>query len=942
MPSNIRGITVEIGGNTGPLTTALKDVNKTSRDLNAELKQVNKALKLDPTNTVLVGQKQKILAEQIANTKEKLDRLKEAERQAKAQFENGDLGEEKYRALQREVINTENELKNLEAQAKESAGAMGVRIQETGKKMQKSGEHITEVGKKFLPATAAVVGMGVAAVKTGNDFEKQMSRVAGVADATGSDLDKLKEQAKQLGADTAYSATEAAEGMENLASAGFDANEIMAAMPGMLDLAASSGEDLAGSADIAASTLRGFGLAASDAGHVADVLAKNAADTNAAVMDTGEAMKYIAPVAKSAGWSLESVTAAIGTMADAGIKGSQAGTILRGAMTRLMKPSKNAAEAMKSIGFNAYDSSGKMKPLSTITDELKTKTSKLSDEQRDNVIATIMGQEALSGMNVLMDAGKPKLDGLTKGLENSDGAAKKMADTMQDNTSGAIEEMGGAIETAAISIQEILAPIITEIVEKITLLVNKFSSLDEGTKKTILTVLGIVAALGPVLILLGKLTSGIGAIVQGIGFLMTPAGQIILIVAGIVAAVTGLIALIKHLWETNETFREIVTRVWDGVKNVVGTVVNALVTFFTVTIPEAWDGLVAFFQGIPEWWNGLWSGIGDFFTNTWNKITTFITQKIPEIINNIGKWFNELPYKLGYALGAAAGKIASWCVNTFNTVKKEIPKIINNIGNWFKELPGKIWTHLVNAVDKVKQWCTNLMNTIRTQIPLLINRIGTFFSQLPGKIWTHLSNAASKVGQWCSKLIQTAATEIPKFVSKVVHFMGELPKKMLDIGGNIIKGIWQGISNSVGWLGRKVKDFCTGVVDGFKKNLKIHSPSDILADQVGKFMALGIGQGFTDNMKKVTKTMTDAIPTEFDTDTRVQTAMVVTGSGIKVPPAPGAAQDLGSVLSLLREGLSQLSDMQVVLDSGAVVGGIAPGLDAEFGNLHAGRVRGRT
>ncbi|MBS7176788.1 MAG: phage tail tape measure protein, partial [Clostridiales bacterium] len=368
-------------------------------------------------------------------------------------------------------------------------------------------------------------GIGTAALKAGNDFEAQMSRVSAIAGAYGKDLEKLRDQAIQLGAETSFSATEAAQAMENLASAGFGTQEIMAAMPGMLDLAASSGEDLASSADIAASTLRGFQLEASEAGHVADVLAKNAADTNAAIIDTGYAMKYVAPVAQSAGWSLEEVAAAIGVLADSGIKGEQAGTTLRSALVRMMKPTEKMEKAMTDLGITFYDAEGKMKPLSTIIDELQDRTKELTDEQRDNRIATIFGTEALSGMKVLLASSKEELDELTEGLENADGASRKMADTMLDNTKGSIEEMNGSLETAGITIQRHLAPWVTKGAKAVTNLANKFSELDEDTQGTILAIAGIAAATGPVVKIFGTLTSGVGTVTKGFGKLIDKLGS---------------------------------------------------------------------------------------------------------------------------------------------------------------------------------------------------------------------------------------------------------------------------------------------------------------------------------------------------------------------------------------------------------------------------------
>ena len=298
--------------------------------------------------------------------------------------------------------------------------------------------------------SVALGGVATAAVKTGSDFEKQMSRVQAISGATGEDFEKLRDQAIQLGADTSFSASSAAEGMENLAAAGFEVNEITEAMPGLLALAAASGEDLAVSSDIAASAIRGFGLDAEDAAHVADVLAANANKTNSSVSETGEALKYIAPLAQAAGIEFEETAAAIGIMANAGIQGSQAGTTLRAALSRLSKPTSDMQEVMEELGISFYDSEGKMKSLSEQVGMLRKATEGMTDEQRNNYLVTLYGQEALSGMLALINAGEDSLQELTAAYENSDGAAQAAADTMQDNLAGAMEQLGGSAETLGI------------------------------------------------------------------------------------------------------------------------------------------------------------------------------------------------------------------------------------------------------------------------------------------------------------------------------------------------------------------------------------------------------------------------------------------------------------------------------------------------------------
>lgn len=305
--------------------------------------------------------------------------------------------------------------------------------------------------------SVALGGIATAAIKVGSDFEAQMSRVKAISGATGEEFEKLKEQAIQLGADTAFSSKQAAEGMENLAAAGFATNEIVDAMPGLLSLAAAAGEDLATSSDIAASTLRGFGLEAKDMAHVADVLAANANRTNSSVAQTGEAMKYIAPLARAAGLSLEETAAAIGIMADAGIQGSQAGTTLRGAISRLSKPTDTMKAAMDELGISFYDSNGKMKSLTEQVGMLRKATEGMTDEQRNNLLVTLYGQEALSGMVALINEGEGSLGDLTEAYKNCDGEAQKAAETMQDNLSSALEQLGGSAESLGIVFYESVA-----------------------------------------------------------------------------------------------------------------------------------------------------------------------------------------------------------------------------------------------------------------------------------------------------------------------------------------------------------------------------------------------------------------------------------------------------------------------------------------------------
>lgn len=515
MAGTIKGIIVEIGGDTSGLQKALRSVNTATSSLTKELRGINSLLKLDPSNTELLSQKQKVLAENIEQTSNKLEELRKVQEMANQDMSK--ISPENYRNLQREIINTENKLKQLQLQASKWTQA-GDNLEAFGNKVSNISSKIDNLGNTLTTSlTLPVLAIGTAAVTAGNDFEAQMSRVQAIAGATKEELELLTNQAIDLGAETSFSATEAAAGMENLASAGFTTNEIMEAMPGLLDLAASSGAELATASEIAASAIRGFGLEASQSSHVADVFAEASAKTNAQVEDMGEAMKYAAPVAKTVGLSIEETAAAIGIMSDAGIKGSQAGTTLRSGLVRIVKPTKMVKEAMEQLDVEFYNSDGTMKSLAQIIDTLQKSTAGLTDEVKNQALAQIFGTEALSGMLSLVNRGSKELSDMTKSFEDCDGAAKEMSDVMLDNAKGALESLSGSLESAGIAIQKALAPEIKDLAKWIQDLVDDFNNLSDEEKQSIINKALLVAAIGPAIKILGTLGKTLGTVTKGVG-----------------------------------------------------------------------------------------------------------------------------------------------------------------------------------------------------------------------------------------------------------------------------------------------------------------------------------------------------------------------------------------------------------------------------------------
>ena len=435
MANRIKGITVEIGGDTTKLSKALEGVNKDIKGTQMQLKDVQKLLKLDPSNTELLSQKHKLLADAVTATKEKLEVLKTAAEQANTALANGEISQQQYDALQREIIETENELKRLTTEANNSHTAlekMGV----LGETLQSAGDKISGVGQKLLPVTAGVTALGTIAVKTGADFDSAMSKVAAVSGATGSEMDALREKAREMGSKTKFSASEAAEAMNYMAMAGWKTNDMLSGIEGIMNLAAASGEDLASTSDIVTDALTAFGLSASDSGHFADILAAASSNANTNVSMMGETFKYCAPIAGARGFSAEDTAEAIGLMANAGIKASQAGTSLRSIMNNLAGEVTFVGKNIGEVTIAASNADGSMRSLNDILADCRVAFSGLTESEKAANAESLVGKNAMSGFLALMNSGEGDINKLRGAIENCDGSAESMAETMQDNLNG--------------------------------------------------------------------------------------------------------------------------------------------------------------------------------------------------------------------------------------------------------------------------------------------------------------------------------------------------------------------------------------------------------------------------------------------------------------------------------------------------------------------------
>lgn len=555
-----KSLKVNLIANTSQFKTAMTESSKQISLLNSEFKKASNETdqygnRLDSTSA-----KKKQLSGVIEQYKSRIVAIKNEQRHWTKELERGNITEDQHAQKQQELArrlnNTEGEMKRYEGQLK--------RLNAEGKATTRTyadfDRQFRDVGKTMRDVGTTVgitAGVGFIAMKRvlgdvvneAKDFYAQMSEVQAISGATGEEMGRLTKQAKDLGRATKFTAEEAAQSQANLARAGFKTNEIIGAMPGLLDLAASSNLDLGTSADITANIIRTFGFEAEKAGSVADVLAKGAASANIDVQGLGGSMKTAGPIAKSLGITFESVAAATGIMADAGLAGEEAGRMLRQGMLRLAKPTGEAGKLIKKLGVEVFDADGNMKSLDKVVGELQKGMKGYTGQQKSAALATLFGSESTAGWTVLLDKGSDALADYTVELENSEGAAKEMADVMQDNAEGAITRMQSDLSGLKIELGEKLLPTIAHGADLIGDLATTMSEWDEETINTIAqTGLLVTAVLG--------VTTAVAGLVAGVGAFMAFAGPVGMAITGGTLLLGGLAAAIYTNQQKTKALKE--------------------------------------------------------------------------------------------------------------------------------------------------------------------------------------------------------------------------------------------------------------------------------------------------------------------------------------------------------------------------------------------------
>ena len=872
----IKGITIEIGGDTTKLEASLKSVNQEIKGTESKLKDINKLLKMDPGNTELLSQKYKTLQQEIKATKEKLDTLKEASKQADQALKDGTISKDQYDALQREIAETEQSLKSLEQEYKNFGSVQAQEIAAAGEKMKEFGGKVESAGKTLTThVTLPLAAVGAAGVASFAEVDKTMQLTNKTMGNTEEEAQLLNKAMKEAAANSTFGMKDAATATLNFARAGLDAEQAASALAPAMNLAAGEGGDLDTVSAGLVATINGFHGSFEDAGHYADVFAAACNNSALDVDSLSHAMSVAAPIFSSAGYSVNDAALYMGVMANNGIDADKAANSLKTGLARLVSPAKEGAEMMDKLGISVTNSDGTMKDSITIQRELHDAFGKLSESEQIAAASAIFGKNQMAPWLALINTAPEDVGKLNESLETCAGTTDEMAEAMMSGFGGSLEKLKSSIDVLVTSIGEALAPTIQKVAEFIQGLVDKFNALTPAQQKTIVKIGLVVAALGPLLIVVGKVISSIGTImtwapkivsgvqsVIGIGSKLMGglqalwgvilANPIVLIVAAIAAAVAAFI----YFWNTSEEFRQFWINLWEAIKSAVQAVVQAIATFFTQTIPEAFNTFVEFFkglwEGIKSFFSGIWEGmkeivstawegiknvvqlaimaIGEFFSTALTIITLpfqFIWENCKEIITTA--WEAIKTVVSGALEAIKTGITTAWeaVKTTTSTVFEAVKTVVTTVWTAIKSALDPIITGIKTAVttaweaiktatstafNAVKTTATTVWNGIKTAVTTVVNGVKTAVSTA----WNEVKNVTTTVFNAVKTAASTAWNAIKTTITTVINSIKSGVSSGLNAVKSTVSSILNGIKSTFTNVFNGVWSFVQGIVNKLK------------------------------------------------------------------------------------------------------------------------------
>ena len=671
--------------------------------------------------------------------------------------------------------------------------------------IKRAGEALAPVGKLLTATvTAPVAALGASAIKTGMDFDASISKVGALSGATGKDLQKLENVAREMGKTTQYSATEAADALGYMALAGWDVDESTSALPGVLNLAAASGMDLAQASDLCTDYMSAFGMEASQAGEFADMLAYAQAHSNTTTEQLGEAFKNCAVNCNNFGMDATQTTAVLGKLADQGLKGSEAGTALNAVIRDMTTKMKDGQIQIGKTKVAVTDANGNFRDMSDIVADVQKATEGMTEAEKLNALQSTFTADSIKAMGILVNGTEGELEGFTNELYNSEGAAKSMAEALNNNLKGDITKLKSAFGELQLQIADRLTPVLRNLAQGLTNVINWFNNLSPAAQNVIMAIVGIAAAIGPMLLLVSKVMTSFQGMYKGIqligkGFGLLKSGfetvQIVLMYVGdfimatvvpafqalwgvivanpivaVIAVIAALVAAFIYCWNNVEGFKEFFVNAWESIKQAASQAAE--------WIGQAIDNIVQWFQTLPErisqWLQTTIQNVQQWCSDMWSKAVEAGSQFVEGVINFI----TSLPERIWFLLCFVISYVVLWTAQMIQNAIQAGQQFVQNVVQFIQELPGKIWNFLTDAWNKTKTWATNMWNTAKETGTNFLQAIVQFFTQLPGKVWNFLVNCWNKAKTWASNMASAARQAGQQFLSNVVDFITQLPGRV--------------------------------------------------------------------------------------------------------------------------------------------------------------------
>lgn len=792
----IRGITIELFGDTVKLTDAMKKVNSAAEKTSRALKDINKALKFNPSSTTLLKQKQDALRTSIEQTRQKLAAMKMALQQLQQGPQNDKTREQQER-LQREIAETEGKLKQLTKEfrnfgsvAAQQAAIVGQKMQTVGHAMQNAGRTMT------MYVTAPIVAGAASGVKAFAEVDKTMT-LANKTMGNSKDQAKLLSDAmKDAAMNSTFGMSDAATASLNFARAGLSAAEAANTLAPAMNLAAGEGGDLDTVSQGLVATINGFGDSFDHATNYADVFAAACNNSALDVNSLTSSMSIAAPVFKAAGYSVNDAALYMGVMANAGIDANTAATALKTGMARLSKPTKEAQTYMDKLGISMYDANGKAKDTVTLQKELHDAFGKLSEQEQLAAASAIFGKNQMSNWLALINTAPGEVDSLSDSLSNAAGTTQEMADTMMSGFGGSIEKMKSTLDVLKTTIGELLSKSLQPMINKITELADKFVHADEKTQKIILTIAGIAAAIGPALLVGGKLIVGIGKVleygprvvgaIKTVGAAFKAVGTAIMAhpVIAIAAVIAGIIAYLVHLYRTNEDFRNKVNAIWDSVKEKVQTAIEFIKAKFEewrakfemikMTVQNMWERVTFIFTNLGTIIPALLAMLKEAIALKWEEIKTAVVTKVEElksraealweafkvaVVTKVMDLKESIVNKWEEAKTAVISKIeelksraeALW-EYIKSTIVAKVMAIKDDVTSKFEAIKNSIQEKITNAKNAVQNVFENIRSTIQSKVQSAKDTVLSVFDSIKSGIQNKINAARDAVKNAIDKI----------------------------------------------------------------------------------------------------------------------------------------------------------------------------------------------